>query len=328
MSGRIASSSKRTLFPALRFRAKIVLGFAAVLVISAGSMAFSYFGFERVASGVGSYRSSVSEADLARNIDRELLAYRSAVRYFVVTGKEDDAKAALDAEGSLKNAVDQAVKSAKKPARQESLNKLAKEFSNFSATFAKVLQAKRDSALLVQNQLTRNANLLKYKLDDIGNSASDAEAQAIEFGTKQVNAQFQTASAAATNFVLTSDQTIANSALARLKFVENSLGAVYTMDDKIVAGLKDAKALLGAYREALEKLIANAKLVDDLVTEMSGSAGAILQGATAMKADLVAEQQRLDSESEATIGKTEQLVLMLAIGGTLSGAVLAFLLGT
>ena len=74
MSGRIASPSKRTLFPALRFRAKIILGFAAVLVISAGSMAFSYFGFERVASGVGSYRSSVSEADLARNIDRELLA--------------------------------------------------------------------------------------------------------------------------------------------------------------------------------------------------------------------------------------------------------------
>ncbi|MEY9592842.1 methyl-accepting chemotaxis protein [Bradyrhizobium yuanmingense] len=328
MSGRTASPSKRALFPTLKFRAKIILGFAAVLVISAGSMAFSYFGFERVAAGVGSYRSSVSEADLARNIDRELLAYRSAVRYFVVTGKEDDAKAALDAEASLKNAIDQAVKSAKQPPRQESLGKLAKEFSNFSATFAKVLQAKRDSALLVQNQLQRQANLLKYKLDDIGNNASDAEAQAIEFGTKQVNAQFQTASAAATQFVLTSDQAIANSALARLKFVENSLGAVYSMDDKIVAGLKEAKSILGAYREALEKLIANAKLVDGLVTEMSGSAGAIQQGATAMKADLVAEQQRLDSESAATIGQTEQLVLMLAVGGTLLGAVLAFLLGT
>ncbi|MBR0822463.1 methyl-accepting chemotaxis protein [Bradyrhizobium liaoningense] len=328
MSGRIASASKRTIFPTLRFRAKIILGFAAVLVISAGSMAFSYFGFERVSSEVGSYRSSVTEADLARNIDRELLAYRSAVRYFVVTGKEDDAKAALDAETGLKSAIDHAVKSAKKPARQESLNKLAKEFSNFSATFAKVLQAKRDSALLVQNQLTRQANLLKYKLDDIGNNASDSEAQSIEFGTKQVNAQFQTASAAATNFVLTSDQAIATSALARLKFVENSLGAVYSMDDKIVAGLKDAKTILVAYREALEKLIANAKMVDELVTEMSGSAGAILQGATAMKADLVAEQHRLDSESEATIGRTEQLVLMLAVGGTLLGAILAFLLGT
>ncbi|MFB6448191.1 methyl-accepting chemotaxis protein [Bradyrhizobium tunisiense] len=327
MSGRIASPSKRTIFPTLRFRAKIILGFAVVLAISAGSMAFSYFGFERVSEGVGSYRSSVSEADRARDIDRELLGYRSAARYFVVTGKEDDAKAALDAEAGLKNAIDQAIRNAKKPARLESLNKLAKEFSNFSATFAQILQAKRDSALLVQNQLQRNANLLKYKLDDVGNNASDSEAQAIEFGTKQVNAQFQTASAAASNFILNSDQGVGASAMARLKFVENSLGAVYSMDDKIVAGLKEAKALLGAYREALEKLIAKAKLVDDLVTEMSGSAGAILQGATAMKADLVAEQQRLESESEATIEQTEQLVLILAIGGTLLGAVLAFLLG-
>jgi methyl-accepting chemotaxis protein len=281
-----------------------------------------------VSTGVGSYRSSVSEADLARNVDRELLAYRSAARYFVVTAKEDDAKVALEAEASMKNAIDQAIKGTKKPARLESLNKLAKEFSNFSATFAKILQAKRDSALIVQNQLQRNANLLRYKLDDIGNNASDSEAQAIEFGTKQVNAQFQTASAAATNFVLNSDQALAASALARLRFVENSLGAVYSMDDKIVAGLKEAKALLAAYRDALEKLVAIAKMVDDLVTEMSGSAGAIMQGATAMKADLVAEQQRLETESETSISQTEQMILMLAAGGTLLGAIFAFLLGT
>ena len=307
MSGRTASPSRRTIFPTLRFRAKIILGFAVVLAISAVSLAFAYFGFERVSEGVGSYRSSVSEADLARNIDRELLGYRSAARYFVVTGKEDDAKAALDAEASLKSAIDQAIQNAKNPARLESLNKLAKEFSNFSATFAKILQAKRDSALLVQNQLQRNANLLKYKLDDIGNNASDSEAQAIEFGTKQVNAQFQTASAAASNFILNSDQAVGASAMARLKFVENSLGAVYSMDDKIVVGLKEAKALLSAYRDALEKLIAKAKLVNDLVTEMSGSAGAILQGAAAMKADLVAEQQRLDSESEALLPTSSSL---------------------
>ncbi len=328
MSGRKGTPSRRTMIPTLRFRAKIILGFATVLVISAVSMAFAYFGFEHVSTGVGSYRLSVSEADLARNIDRELLAYRSAARYFVVTGKEDDAKAALEAEASLKNAIDQAIKDAKKPARLENLNKLAKEFSSFSATFAKILQAKRDSALLVQNQLMRNANLLKYKLDDIGNSAPDSEAQAIDFGTKQVNAQFQTASAAASNFVLNSDQAVANSGLARLKFVENSLGAIYSMDEKTVAGLKEAKALLAAYREALEKLIANAKLVDELVTEMSGSAGAIMQGATAMKADLVAEQQRLETESETSIGQTEQLILMLAAGGTLLGAILALVLGT
>jgi len=328
MSGRLTSKLARIVLPSLRFRAKIIFGFAAVLLISAVSMAFAYVGFERVSTGVGSYRTSVSGADLARTIDRELLAYQSTARYFIVTGKEDDATAALKAEADLKSAIDQAIKDARNPAGLESINELAKEFSNSSAIFARILQAKRDSAQ-VQNQLQRDANLLKYKLDDIGNNAARAaDAQDIEFHTKQVNAQFQTASAAATGFLVSSEQALAASALARLKFVENSLSAVYSEDEKIVAGLKDAKGLLTAYRNALEKLVVNSKMIDGLVTEMSGSASAIMQGATAMKADLVAEQQRLEAETEASVSQTEQLILMLAAGGTLLGTVLAFLLGT
>ena len=75
-----------------------MLGFAVVLAISAASMGIAYLGFERVSSGVASYRHSVSEADLARNIDRDLISYRGLARYYVVTGKEDDGKAALAAE--------------------------------------------------------------------------------------------------------------------------------------------------------------------------------------------------------------------------------------
>ena len=54
---------------------------------------------------------------------------------------------------------------------------------------------------------------------------------------------------------------------------------------------------------------------------MSGSAGAIMQGAQRDEGDLVADQQRLEAESNATIGETEQLILMLAVGGSLLGAV-------
>jgi len=81
--------------PTLRFRGKVMLGFAVVLVISTVSMGFAYLGFERVSSGVATYRNSVSEADLARNIDRELISYQMLARYYVMTGKEDDATATL-----------------------------------------------------------------------------------------------------------------------------------------------------------------------------------------------------------------------------------------
>ena len=44
-------------------------------------------------------------------------------------------------------------------------------------------------------------------------------------------------------------------------------------------------------------------------------------------ADLVSDQQRLEAASDAMIGQTERLIVMLATGGTLLGGILAVLLG-
>src|SRR6202011_1746290 len=98
-------------------------------------------------------------------------------------------------------------------------------------------------------------------------------------------------------------------------------------DEKIVQGLKEAAGLLEEYRQALTKLIENSKSIDELVTQMADSAAAIVQGASAMKADLLSDQQRLESESDAIAGETERLIVMLAAGGLLIGGALALLLG-
>jgi methyl-accepting chemotaxis protein len=327
MSGKVRSKSLFSRLPTLRFRAKILLGFALVLAISAVSLGTAYLGFERVSSAVASYRDSVAEADLARNIDRELISYRALVKYYVVTNKEDDAKAAQAAEAGLKAAIDKSIAETKQPARLEGLKRLAIEFKNFTSTFADIVKIKSQNALIVQNQLQSNANMLKYKLDDVASNATDAEQQAIESGTKRVQTQFAAADAAVNTFVINADQGVAKSALARLEFVASAFDQIYSMDDNLKAELKEARGFLTTYKAALQKLIENARTVEDLLTEMSGSAGAISQGAGAMKADLVSEQQRLDAQSNAIIGATERLIVMLAVGGTLLGAVLALLLG-
>jgi methyl-accepting chemotaxis protein len=120
---------------------------------------------------------------------------------------------------------------------------------------------------------------------------------------------------------------VATSALARLKFVENSMQAIPSKDEKILAGLKEAGALLGEYRQALTRLVENSKSIDKLVAEMNESAAAIVKGASALKADLSSDQQRLENESDAAIGETERLIVMLAAGGFVLGAILALLLG-
>ena len=311
----------------MRFRAKVMLGFAVVLAISAVSMGIAYLGFEHVSVGVASYRKSVSEADLARNIDRELISYRALAHYYVVTGKEDDGKAALAAEASLKDAIDQAMKGTTNPAGLEQITRLAREFRTFTKIFADILKVKSESALVTQNQLTRGGTMLRYKLDDLASNAAEAELPAVELGAKQVTAQYQAATALANTFVINSDQTVATSALARLKFVENSLRAISSTDEKIVQSVNEVSALLDAYRQSLSKLVENSKSIDELTTEMAESAAAIMQGSGAMKAALLSDQQRLESESDASISETERLIAMLAAGGFLLGGVLAVLLG-
>jgi methyl-accepting chemotaxis protein len=327
LSKRVWPRSLSAKLPTLRFRGKVLLGFAVVLAISAVSMGIAYLGFERVSAGVATYRNSVSEANLARNIDRELTSYRALARYYVVTGKEEDAKAALSAEAALKDAIDQSMKGSTAAERLEQITRLAREFRIFTKIFADILKDKRDSALVTQNQLTRDGNMLRYKLDDLPSNANDAELSAIDFGAKKVAAQFQAVTALANNFVINADETVAASALARLKFVENALKAISSSDERIVQGLKEASALLEEYRQALGKLIENAKSIDELVTEMTESADAIMQGSNAMKANLLSDQQRLESESDTIIGETERLILMIAAGGFLFGAVLALVLG-
>jgi methyl-accepting chemotaxis protein len=304
-----------------------MLGFTVVLAISAASMGIAYLGFERVSAAVATYRNSVSEADLARNIDRELISYQALARYYVVTGKEDDAKAALSAETSLKDAIDQSMKGTTNPARLDQITRLAREFRTFTKIFADILGVKRDNALVAQNALTRSGNMLRYKLDDLPSNASDAELSAVEFGAKKVTEQFQAVIALANTFVIDSDQAVATSALARIKFVENALNAISSRDEKILRAIKEAAALLEEYRQALNKLVENSKSVDELTTEMAGSATAIVRGASAMKADLLSDQQRLESESDAIVGETERLIVMLAAGGFLLGAALALILG-
>jgi methyl-accepting chemotaxis protein len=301
-----------------------MLGFTVVLAISAASMGIAYLGFERVSAAVATYRNSVSEADLARNIDRELISYQALARYYVVTGKEDDAKAALSAETSLKDAIDQSMKGTTNPARLDQITRLAREFRTFTKIFADILGVKRDNALVAQNALTRSGNMLRYKLDDLPSNASDAELSAVEFGAKKVTEQFQAVIALANTFVIDSDQAVATSALARIKFVENALNAISSRDEKILRAIKEAAALLEEYRQALNKLVENSKSVDELTTEMAGSA---TRGASAMKADLLSDQQRLESESDAIVGETERLIVMLAAGGFLLGAALALILG-
>jgi hypothetical protein len=194
----------------LRFRAKVTLGFAVVLVISALSMAMAYIGYERISEGVVSYRTSVAESGLARNIDRELTAYQALTRYYVITGKEIDAKAAKAAESSLKFAIDDSVKATTDAARLDKVTRLAREFSDFTKVFADILAVKGENDVIGATQLTRLSILLRSKIDDLGDSATMAAMPATEEQVKDITTQFVTATSVVNTYMAMADDKTAS----------------------------------------------------------------------------------------------------------------------
>ncbi|WP_458761334.1 methyl-accepting chemotaxis protein [Afipia sp. TerB] len=304
-----------------------MFGFAVVLGISAVSMGIAYIGFERVSDGMEAYRRSVAEADLARNIDQELISYQSLVRYYVVTGKEDDANAAQAAEAGLKNAITQSMKITTDSGRLDKVTRLSREFQMFTNIFADVLEVKKDIARLSENDITYGGTKLQYKLDDLASIANEEGLPAVELGAKNVKTQFTATTAMANTFIINFDQNTARNVVARLKFVENAIKAISPENEKIKTRLDEVKTQFKDYRTNFDKLVEKSITVTKLMTEMSESADLITKGSQVMKADMVAEQKRLEKQSNDTIHEIERLVAMLAIGGFALGGLWAFLLG-
>jgi methyl-accepting chemotaxis protein len=312
--------------PALRFRGKVTLGFAVVLMISAASMGIAYLGFERTFAGVALYGKSVSETNLARNIDREVISYRELARYYAVTGKEEDSKAALAAEAALQGAIDQAMTGTHNPTRREQIASVAEEFRAFAQIFAEILKIKNDSAFVAQNYLTRSGNMLRYKLDELARDANKGEFPVIELGAKQISEKLLAVTGLVNMFILSSDRELAKTASSQLKLVEISFVAISSPDAKILRDLNQASKLLEDYRDSFGKLVANAKSIDDLAQQMAASATSIMMGSSTMKADLLSDQRRLEAESNATIVQTERVMVIMGVGGLLLGSILALLL--
>ncbi|KQW23607.1 chemotaxis protein [Afipia sp. Root123D2] len=315
------------MIPTLRFRGKVMFGFAVVLCISAISMGIAYIGFERVSTGMEAYRRSVAEADLARNIDQELITYQSLVRYYVVTGKEDDAQAAAIAEGNLQNAITQSMRMTIDRGRLDKISRLSRDFQIFTKIFADVLEVKKEIARLSENSIVLGGTKLQYKFDDLINMATEDDIATVELAAKQAKAQFMATSAMASTFIINFDQTTAKNVSARLKFADFSIKAISADNEKIKSRLDEIGALFNTYRSGFDQLVEKSVAISKLMTEMSESAALITQGSQAMKADMVNEQQRLEAQSNTTIHEIERLVAILAIGGFILGGLWAFVLG-
>ncbi|WFU73010.1 methyl-accepting chemotaxis protein [Bradyrhizobium sp. CB2312] len=311
----------------LRFRAKIILGFVAVLAILAVSMAFAYFGFERIQGAVAAYRASVSEADLARTVDRELTAYQGLARAYTLTGAPDDEIAAKAAEENLRGAIAKSMAATTGAARREQVGKLEAEFQRFAKIFSEIITLTRENNKIAADELNSVGNKIRFKFDDLADTAVLAGLASVQTTAKDVTSQYLAVSTSVSAFVAKPEPKNADGVVARIKFLETLLVSIYANDQKITDRVTEIGNLLKQYRTSFAKLTENVKIIVKSNGDMTKSAASILKLSAELRSDLTADQQRIEASANATIGETEQLMLMMALGGLAIGAVLALMLG-
>lgn len=310
----------------LRFRTKIMLGFMAVLGISAVNMGFAYFGFERIADGVQSYQGIVAETDGARDIDRELAAYQLLARYYVMSGLAADETAARAAEADLGSAIERAARVAT-AGNQKSVLNLSVSYNEFAALFGEAVSLKTENAAIASNQLNRLGNTIRYKFDDLADSAMLAGLSSFHSTIKELAPQALSITSNITNFVARPDKAVAASATARIQMLKNGLASLSSEDEKLRPKIMDVSEQLGTYQTEFGKYVENTAKVDALSAKMSEAAAAITQQAKAIKDGLLVQQQRLAKESATAARSTGKFVTVLGGAGIAFGVLLAWLLG-
>jgi methyl-accepting chemotaxis protein len=314
------------IFSNLRFRTKIMLGFAAVLGISALSMAIADFGFDRISASSQSYQTIVTQSDSARDIDRELTAYRLSVRYYVLTSFVTDLNAAKEAEKKLGDAIQRAAAAAS-PASRERIAALSGRFDEFAKLFASATSLRTENSQIATTELIKMGNIFRYKFVDLAEAADSEGMPSLKAMVNEYATQLAVVTSGVNGFVTRPDQTAVGNVTAGLRLLKAGFAALNARDDELDLKIKAIGALIDSYDASFGKFVANSAVLDGLVLKMNEVGDAIVADAGTIKDGVILEKQQLSQQSSAIVSDTKRLVTMLGFGGLGFGALLAFVVG-
>ncbi|MEW6451647.1 MAG: methyl-accepting chemotaxis protein [Pseudomonadota bacterium] len=325
------SSSLMMLFHNRKIASKIAIGFTLVLVITAAISVMAYSSFMKVEHGFETFNQRVTVVGIARELDREFLAFRRFVREYAVTGNEDDVAAANKGREILKVAIGKGLAEIKNPERAAKMKHIAEQFEGYSKGFDKLIVLRREQIKMISEVLDPTGLRLRNDIEQLqtwavgkaGNSntmilAGEALKQLL-LARLNVNKLLGRHDESAAQG--------ADKAFADLKVAMTGFAAAAN-NPEVRKLFDEVNANVEKYNQAYKKASQDAHEIDGLVNgEMKKMAEAIAADAQAIKEAGISEEKKIEEEFISTIGLTEQFIMLFAVGGLVLGGVLAWLIG-
>ena len=310
---------------------KIAIGFVAVLALTATLSAISYSGFGQVSTEFANFNQRVEVVGIARDVDREFVAFRRYVREYSLAGDDAIIEAAQKGRSALNAHIARGVSEIKNPERNKKMVDIKEQFERYGKNFDRLIQLRQQ-----QNQLTKDV------LDPMGmKSRVEIEEMQGLIVRKVGNSNVSILAGEALKQLLLARLSVnkllgrhdpvaaeaAEKALAELKTAMTAIGAGIVNDD-IRKVFVDVNNNVETYTEAYHKAAHDAHEVEVLVNgEMRTTAQSIGKDAESIKESGIAEEKKIGEETEGLIASTERFIVIAAIAALLLGAVLAWIIG-
>jgi len=301
-----------------------------MLAITAVISAMAYLAFGKVSASFGTYSLQASVVGLARDVDREFLAFRRFVLEYAVTGEEAHLVVAEKGRATVKEIIARALYTIKLPERIARMKKISEDFEGYGKNFDKLVALRREQVKETKEVLDPSGLKLRTNFEELQGAA---------------------ARSGSSNMLTLAGEGLKHLMLARLN-VNKLLGrrddAAATEADKAFADLKsviagldsatkgidarkmfdDIRQLVDKYHDGYVKASHDAHEIDVLRNgEMKKMAESIAADAQWVKDGSMADEKQIEQDTESLVASTEHFVVLLAIGGLIVGIVLAWLIG-
>jgi methyl-accepting chemotaxis protein len=319
-----------SLFTDRKINTKIAIGFGGVLAITAVISATAYLAFGNVATAFQTYSQRVAVVGLARDTDREFLAFRRFVREFSITGEEGDVVAAEKGRTVLKEIVAKGVAEIKNPERLAKMKQVSEQLENYGKDFDRLIVFRHEQLKDVKEVLDPSGLKLRTDFEGLQSAAAKSGNSSMLTLAGEGLKHVMLARLNVNKLLARHDEASAqgaDKAFTDLKSVMDGLDGA-TRESDARKKLDEIKPLVDTYHEGYVRASHDANEIDRLVNgEMKKMAETIAADVHLIKESGIADEAQIEHETLSLVSWTERFVLLLAIGGLIVGVVLAWLIG-
>jgi HAMP domain-containing protein len=295
----------------LGFRAKIGLGFSALLSLAAILVAASYWGFQLISGVTEAYQSVVQQAEAARQIDRELGLYQPRAYLYALNERVEDLSSVLTVQEQLGAAIKRAelIMTGK---TRETLSSLENKYETCAELFSEILAAR-----------AANNSTLVVRIRGVFDSASEKLAgmsratarDDIVFKIDDLRGQLEGARALIDNYAFRPDEMLKKDIPSRIQAVRDALRVLADADSTLKESLSLVDGSMNGVILAFAELTKGSDAVQEKLEAFGQSIGDALDDAKEIKEGLFNNQSALSARVSSAARETKRSVL--ALGGTI-----------